>query len=152
MSIKIENLAAKKMAFFRNVGPYGSEENFKMMKEFKKWIRANGLSKNWFEYGVYGIAQDNPEVTSPNECRYDVIIPVDNDDEVKEPAMSGNFAGGRYAVFTITHTTEAVKEFWHNLNMEITENNLILRKAPIIERYKEEEGEDKYCEFLVPIQ
>lgn len=42
MSIKIENLAKKKIAFFRNVGAYGSKENFKMMKDFKKWINANG--------------------------------------------------------------------------------------------------------------
>lgn len=152
MSIKIENLATKKIAFFRNIGPYGSEENFKMMKEFKKWIRSNGLSKHRFKYGVYGVAQDNPEVTPSNECRYDLIIPVDNDTEVKEPAKLGTFKGGKYAVFTITHTTEAVKEFWSHLSTEISKNNLSLREMPIIERYKEEEGEDKYCEFLVPIQ
>lgn len=36
MKIKIENLPTTKIAFFRNVGPYGNEKNFEMMKEFKK--------------------------------------------------------------------------------------------------------------------
>ncbi|MDX8046218.1 GyrI-like domain-containing protein [Gracilibacillus sp. S3-1-1] len=152
MKIKVENLPTTKIAFFRNVGPYGNEKNFEMMKEFKKWVRTNGLSKNRFEYGIYGIAQDNPAITPLEECRYDLIISVDNDWEVKRPANTGIFEGGKYAVFTIVHTTEAVRDFWNNLNAEMSKYNFNLRKSPIVERYKEEEGEDKYCEFLIPIQ
>lgn len=33
----------------------------------------------------------------------------------------------------------------------IQNNRLNMRQAPIMERYKEEEGEDKVCEFLLPI-
>lgn len=114
-------------------------------------MRSNGLSQNRFEYGIYGISQDNPTITPPEECRYDVIISVDNDWEVKEPANTGIFEGGKFAVFTIVHTTEAVREFWNNLNSVVSKHNLKLRNAPIVERYKEEEGEDKYCEVLLPI-
>lgn len=104
------------------------------------------------EFGIYGVPQDNPEFTPPNECRYDVIIPINDDTEIKSPAMSGEFEGGKYAVFTIKHTAEAAEKFWCNLKHEIVRNNLSVREKPIMERYKEKEGEDKYCEFLVPIQ
>ncbi len=98
---------------------------------------------------MYGISQDNPEVTPPSECRYDVVIPIDDDTEVKRPAMSGGFEGGKYAVFPIKHTKEAVEVFWNNWETVISQNNLSLREMPIIERYKEEEREDKYCKFLM---
>ncbi|MCP8951097.1 GyrI-like domain-containing protein [Bacillus safensis] len=65
--------------------------------------------------------------------------------------QTGHFEGGKYAVFTVTHTTEKVNLFWRQLPQMIQNNRLNMRQAPIMERYKEEEGEDKVCEFLLPI-
>ncbi|MFB1051261.1 GyrI-like domain-containing protein [Paraliobacillus sp. JSM ZJ581] len=53
---------------------------------------------------------------------------------------------------TVRHTTEAVQQFWNKLTEYIRENDLTLREEPVIERYKEEVGEDKACEFLIPIK
>ncbi|GBD66525.1 hypothetical protein Q0F97_07580 [Tetragenococcus halophilus] len=53
----------------------------------------------------------------------------------------------------MTHTTEAVDSFWKNIGKTISQNHLdIIANASILERYKEEEGEDKICEFLIPMK
>ncbi|MEK5296701.1 hypothetical protein NSQ72_05920 [Bacillus sp. FSL R5-0659] len=51
-------------------------------------------------------------------------------------------------MFTVTHTTEKVSLFWRQLPQMIQHNQLNTRQAPIMERYREEEG---VCEFLLPI-
>lgn len=70
MKYKIEYLENSKTAYMRNIGPYGSIDNFKMMTEFKKWIGRNNIKSN----GVYGVALDSPEMTQSEKCRYDVMI------------------------------------------------------------------------------
>lgn len=40
MKQEIETLPMQKVVYMRNVGPYGSKENFEMMRTFKKWERS----------------------------------------------------------------------------------------------------------------
>ena len=44
-----------------------------------------------------------------------------------------------------------MKDFYSNLPNIIDNNNLRVKHEPILERYKEEEGKDKYCEILIPV-
>ena len=53
--------------------------------------------------------------------------------------------------FALPHTTKDVKDFYSNLPNIIDNNNLRVKNEPILERYKEEDGKDKYCEVLIPI-
>lgn len=152
MNYKIEFLNENKMVYMRNTGAYGSRKNFDMMKDFKSWIAQNDLTKTLLENGIYGIAQDNPEIIPPEKCRYDLVLITDEDFSQDNKVKTGYFRGGKYAVFTVRHTTEAVQQFWKELPEYIRENDLNICEEPIIERYKEEEGEDKICEFLIPIK
>ncbi len=68
------------------------------------------------------------------------------------PARVGEFSGGKYAVFLLDHTKEAVSEFWSNIFSEIERNNLSIREQPIIERYTSQMIDNHLCEILVPIQ
>lgn len=150
MNYLIENLPERKIVFMRNVGPYGNNGNFEMMKEFKRWIKENGYSENVERFGVYGIAQDNPEAVAPEKCRYDVMLAIQ--DEIKDDkVLSGVFKGGKYAVFSIEHTKEGVTEFLNSLGITLQNEKLEMKNEPMIERYKEEEGKDKICEMLIPI-
>jgi len=152
MNYKIEKLDDYKMVYMRNVGEYGNSKNFQMMKDFKKWIAKNKLENIKDTRGIIGIAQDNPQTTPPEKCRYDLILFTDKDFSENLQINIGYFKGGKYAVFTITHTTEAVYSFWENLNTYILQNDLAVADQPVLERYKEEEGEDKVCEFLIPVE
>jgi len=149
MNYKLETLEQSPTVYMRNVGAYGSQENFKMMVDFKNWIDKNDLKNELIASGVLGVALDNPEYTATEECRYDVILCVPNNKKYISEVKLGQFEGGKYAVFTIPHTKEAVQKFWTNLENNINQNKLNVLEKPIIERFREENG---VCEFLVPIK
>ncbi|MCJ1657081.1 GyrI-like domain-containing protein [Staphylococcus sp. NRL 16/872] len=151
MNYEIEKLNDSEVIYMRNIGDYGSNQNYKMMKDFKNWIRVNGYWKYVEKYGVLGIALDNPQEVENDQCRYDLILKIDETVEDSK-VNKRNFTGGIYAVFTIPHTKESIVNFFNNLENILKENELNMRYDPIIERYKEEEGLDKICEMLVPIQ
>ncbi|MBR0590620.1 GyrI-like domain-containing protein [Bacillus sp. FSL W8-0920] len=148
MNYKIEMLTNMKMVFMRNIGPYGSKENVEMMKRFKKWINQHQLNDELKEFGIYGVPQDDPGKIPPEKCRYDLMLMTNRDFSKDRMVQTGHFEGGKYAVFTVTHTTEKVNLFWSQLPQMIQNNQLNMRQASIMERYREEEG---VCEFLLPI-
>ncbi|GIN23401.1 AraC family transcriptional regulator [Siminovitchia fordii] len=149
MKITIEELPESRIAYFRNVGEYGEKQNKELMESFKKWAQLNGVLD---DSTILGIPQDNPEITPKEECRYDVCAVINNDISVAKPAQVGKFSGGKYAVFLLDHTKEAVSEFWGNIFSEIEKNNLTIREQPIIERYTLQMIDNHLCEILVPIQ
>lgn len=149
MNITIEELPESRIAYFRNVGEYGEKQNKELMETFKKWAKLNDVFDN---STILGIPQDNPEITPKEECRYDVCVVINKDFNVKKPAHVGEFSGGKYAVFLLDHTKEAVRDFWGNISSEIERNNLSIRGQPIIERYTPQMIDSHFCEILIPIQ
>ncbi|AST95768.1 AraC family transcriptional regulator [Shouchella clausii] len=149
MKITIEEVPESRIAYFRNVGEYGEKQNKKLMENFKKWAKLNGVFDDSI---ILGIPQDNPEITPKEECRYDVCVVINKGFNVEKPAHIGEFSGGKYAVFLLDHTKEAVSEFWGNIFSEIERNNLSIREQPIIERYTSQMIDNHLCEILVPIQ
>ena len=132
MKITIEELPESRIAYFRNVGEYGGKQNKELMESFKKWAQVNGVFHNSV---ILGIPQDNPSITPKEECRYDVCVVINKDFNVPQPAQVSKLPGGKYAVFLLDHTKEAVSEFWGIIFSEIEKNSLTIREEPIIERY-----------------
>ena len=99
---------------------------------------------------MLGIALDNPLHVQSYQCRYDVVLRID--ETVNDQTISKrDFTGGIYAVFKVSHTKINIEKFFSNLENILNESHLRMRNEPIIERYIEEEGTDKVCEMLVPI-
>lgn len=149
MTITIEYLPESRIAYFRNVGEYGEKQNKQLMESFKKWADSHGVLN---ESIILGIPQDNPANTPPEQCRYDVCVVISNDFQVTEPAQVGLFPGGKYAVFKLDHTKEAITEFWGTIFSEIEKNKLLIREQPIVERYTSQMIDHHLCEILVPIE
>ena len=57
---------------------------------------------------------------------------------------------GKYAIFEISHTAEAVSEFWGNLP-SLLGKLPIDRTKPIIERYAVDKVANHLCEFCIPL-
>jgi len=149
MKLTIEELAPSKIAFFRNIGEYGGLQNKVLMESFKQWVKKQEqLSHDT----ILGIPHDNPNMTPKDQCRYDVCICIQQDFHVSKPAQVGTFEGGKYAVFLLDHTKEAVSEFWKEIFIEIEKHHLAIRQEPIIERYTSQMIDQHLCEILVPIQ
>lgn len=148
MKVNVENIPAHSLVYMRNTGAYG-EQNFKLMQAMKDWIKSQDL---WNESEtIYGIAQDNPSITPPEKCRYDVCFVTEkvfNDDIVHK----GTLPAGTYLICEILHTTEVVQYFWASLGNVLAESGKQLDQSrPILERYQVALVEKGYCEFCIPI-
>ena len=147
MDFIIEQLPVQSTIYMRRTGAYGSE-NYKLMTALKEWANRKGL----FEDSViYGIAHDN-ENTPPEKCRYDVCLVATADCPVDDSVQRGEIPSGKYAVFTILHTAEAVQEFWASIIQVLQKEGLQFDTTrPILERYKHRLVEDGKCEFCIPL-
>jgi len=145
MDFIIEELPVQNIVYMRRIGAYGTE-NYILMAKLKEWADKNGLLKDSI---IYGIAQDNPANTPENQCCYDVCLIVKDDYPLDESIQRGEIPSGKYAIFTIPHTAEAVKKFWGTIMQE--EKLQFDKTKPILERYKYKLVENGECEFCVPI-
>jgi DNA gyrase inhibitor GyrI len=148
MDYIIEQIPNQNIVFMRRTGAYGTE-NISLMTALKKWAAQKGLFVN---STIYGIAQDNPANTLLDQCRYDVCLIVADFSSADEDVYKGESPSGKYAVFTIAHTAEAVQAFWGAIMNVLHENELCYDKEkPILERYKYRFVEEQKSEFCVPI-
>ena len=149
MNYIIEQFPEQPVLYMRRIGAYGVE-NYELMAEMKKWADMRGLFK---DCTIYGIAWDNPSDTPPEQCRYDVCLVAEVDFPKDEPIQRGEIPGGKYAVFTIEHTAEAIQEFWTYGIQRLQEEALAFDTSkPILERYQYSLVKDGKCEFCVPIK
>lgn len=150
MNSKIEILPPYKIAYMRKTGPYGSS-NGELMEKLKCWVQGNNLFNE--ETIILGIAQDNPSTTDVEACRYDACLVVeDNYKIIHHDIEQGNTVGGKYIVFEVSHTTQAVQQAWTNIFPELIKQGYTLDNTrPIIERYQAQMIRNHKCEICVPI-
>lgn len=150
MDIMIEKIPIYRIAYIRQIGPYGIN-NVRTMEKLKEWAKSNHLFND--ESIILGIVQDNPETTKPENCRYDTCIVVSNDYSVTDSYVrEGNIVGGKYTVFKINHTAEAVQKAWIDIFPELSRQGYQFDEArPIIERYVVKMVNNHYCEICVPV-
>lgn len=146
MNMQIETIPAYRIAYIRHMGPYGAGNTQTMEK-----ARSNDLFHH--ESILLGIAHDHPEITPPENYRYDACIVISDQDCIDHSDISlGNVTGGRYAVFLIIHTAEAVEEAWLDVFPELIKQSYQFDPTrPILERYAAEMVSRHYCKICVPI-
>jgi DNA gyrase inhibitor GyrI len=167
MTLKIEHIAPCSMAFIRHTGPYGPG-NTETMERLKHWAKSRDLMNS--HSVILGIAQDNPQMIPPEACRYDACILLPDgypggssvggsgdgsvgDSSTEKEVHIGSITGGKYGVFTIDHTAEAVKRAWEEVFPQLFAESYIPDSSrPILERYKAELIEQHLCEICIPIQ
>jgi excinuclease UvrABC ATPase subunit len=112
--------------------------------------RENNLKNN--NTIIFGIAQDNPVHTPPQNCRYDTCIVIADDYPVDSGICEGHITGGKYAVFLIEHTAEAVAQAWVDIFPELHRQGYQMdANHPIMERYTAQMVVNHHCEICVPI-
>jgi DNA gyrase inhibitor GyrI len=150
MTYQIEQMSKSRIAYMRRVGPYG-EGNYALMKKFKEWAKANGLFTA--SAVILGISQDNPAVTPLENCRYDVGIIVSKSFKTTDTDVNvAELPGGKYAVFTIDHTAEAIQKAWGEIFVRLSaQGRQPDVSRPILERYIPAMIDNHLCEICVPV-
>ena len=151
MKYYIEEITDCKVVYMRRIGQYG-KENYALMSKMKAWADTNGLLSE--EAVIYGIALDNPQLTKPTECRYDVCLLTLNIESIESDSQISvrKLNGGRYAVFTIEHTADAIANFWQSFSTEVYSCGVTMDiSRPIMERYSVKMVANGLCEMCVPV-
>lgn len=151
MEMNIKILPSYSVAYIRQVGPYG-ENNVQVMDKIKTFARNQNLLND--EAIILGITQDSPEDTKPEECRYDACLVISDDIKINDECIKrGRIIGGKYAIFTIDHTVEAVQRAWNEMfSILFSQGYQIDISRPVIERYAYKMLKNHKCEICVPIK
>ncbi|MFC4403796.1 AraC family transcriptional regulator [Gracilibacillus xinjiangensis] len=147
MEMKIETIPTSRIAYVRQVGPYGPS-NKQTMEKLKNWAKENNLLGTTT---IFGIAQDNPETTPPEKCRYDACVVISEEQTIDQSLSEGVLDGGTYLVCKIEHTAAAVQQAWGDIIPFAKKNGYQIEQKPILERYTVEMIRNEYCELCVPV-
>lgn len=151
MEFKLETLPRYRIAYARHAGPYGPD-NVHTMEQIKTWAEANHLMNH--SAILFGIPQDNPRTTPPENCRYDACIVISTDEvlRVEAPIRIGEITGGDYMVFTIKHTAQDLQLAWAELLPTLHTMGYQIEDKPMMERYTGDMIRNATCEICVPIK
>ena len=105
MDVRIERRDPTHVACVRHVGPY--DEVAGAWKTLMKW----GWSKVMFRKAeTFGLCWDDPDVTPPEQVRYDACMTVARDTKTGKGVELREMAGGTFAVALLCrrgHTSPA---------------------------------------------
>jgi AraC family transcriptional regulator len=111
MNVTVKTLSSYRLAYMRNVGPYGAHSAIpQLWQRLMRWAAARDLWTS--ERLCLGIAYDDPRVTDPDKCRYDagIVIPADFKADAQVNVI--DFAGGKFAMTPFTGTALDIAGSW----------------------------------------
>lgn len=146
--MKVEMLPTYRIAYIRQTGSYGPA-NIHAMEKLKKWAEEQNLMQSAI---IFGIPQDNPNTTPPENCRFDACIVLSSDNAIDDAVLEGELSGGKYAIYPVKHTSEDMQQAWTDIFPALQNNGFQLEDKPILERYTSEMVNNGYCELCVPIK
>jgi len=137
MHIELKTLPPMRLAYMRNTGPYG-DGVAQLWQRFVAWCGQNGYMNP--RRKMYGISQDNPEITPADKCRYDACIEVDETFKPQGEIGVQNFGGGRYACGRFTGKPgNEVHEAWTHMFAEwLPQSGYQPDNNPALELYEED--------------
>ncbi|WP_017153032.1 AraC family transcriptional regulator [Bacillus bingmayongensis] len=148
MNMKVETLPKYRIAYVRQVGPYGPA-SIQAMEKLKKWAVEKNLAKSAI---ILGIPQDNPETTLPENCRYDACIVISKDYQIDDSICESELSGGKYVIYKVKHTAEDIHKAWAEIFPALQNSGYQIDNKPILERYTADMINNHYCEICVPVK
>ena len=137
MHIELKTIPAMRLAYMRNTGPYGPGVA-QLWQRFAAWCGRQGYMNP--RRKMYGISQDNPEITPADKCRYDACIEVDEAFTPQGDVGVQHFGGGRYACGRFTgRPGNDVHEAWTHMFAEwLPKSGYEPDNNPAVELYEED--------------
>jgi AraC family transcriptional regulator len=96
------------IAYLRHVGSYGQPISSFWQQQVYPWMVTNNL----LQRPRYGISHDDPNITAPEQCRYDAGVEVPAQSELSGPAFRTTIPGGRYASAYFNGTVHQIGDAW----------------------------------------
>lgn len=154
MNVELKTLPAMRLAYLRHTGPYGTPGIGQTWQRFCAWLAAQGLGAQ----DMYGISQDDPEITPPGQCRYDCCVQVDATFAAQGDIGVQMFAGGLHACAHFTGTGATIHAAWMQLfGQWLPASGYQATDAPALELYEKDFPADEKtgsfsCLLCVPVK
>ena len=154
MEVQIRHRDPVQIAYVRHVGPY--DQAAETWKALMKW----GWMKLLRKPEIFGLSYDDPEVTDPDEVRYEACMVVDKA-KPKGNVQVRMFEGGDYAVVIHEGPYENFPETYNTLCARITSEPIDgvqyeLAEPPALEKYlndpRKTKPEDLRTEVWMPVR
>jgi AraC family transcriptional regulator len=156
MNVSVRELPRYRVAYMRYVGPYGAHGIPALWKRFREWMETRGL------FGPdsirLGIGHDNPDVTAPEQCRYDACVVVPETFAGDKRVNVIDVPGGKYAIAEFVGTADKIREAWEALYRSwLSGSSYQPDNRPCLEVYRgnpEADGRPGtfHCELCVPVR
>jgi AraC family transcriptional regulator len=153
IDVKVIERAPVKVAYLRHVGPYGEAIGAFWRERVGPWMAANDLLGR----PRYGFGHDDPDITAPEQCRYDACVEAPDGFVATGPALTTTIPGGRYATARFFGTSAQIKAAWTALLRDwLPASNLQLDARPCFEHYPSDARYDEKsgafeCELVIPV-
>ncbi len=112
-----------RVAYIRHHGPYGKNDGRIPAKysAIQAWARRIGV---WNDTSaLIGLCPDNPILTPPDRCRYDICIPVESGMVEDDIVSIQTIPGGSYARLRISCEADEMLGYWKLLTRHCIEDN-----------------------------
>ena len=156
VDVRIRTRESVHVAYVRHVGPYDQVGD--AWQTLMKW----GWSKMMFgRPETFGLCHDDPDVTAPEQVRYDACMVVDPNSKVKGAVELKEVKGGKYAVATHEGPYDNLGETYAGLCAAVADGAVDGRRwrlgdPPSIEVYlndpRKTAPEDLRTEVWMPLQ
>jgi AraC family transcriptional regulator len=152
--VRVRSLPAQRIAFIRVFSTYQPEPMIAAYKRLREWYCTQGgdLAKTT----LYGMSQDDPDITPLEQCRYDFCLPVPDDWQGEGEISIRQFPACEIATLHCEGDIYRVEQAWQYLyrywlpNSRYQPDNL-----PVMEIYRqlpEEIGWETFnLECVVPV-
>jgi AraC family transcriptional regulator len=153
--VEVRTLAAVRVAYLRHVGPYGSPGITETWRRFEAWCRTRGLPAAGRR--MFGVAQDNPNITPTAVNRYDACVEVDETFRSSGEIGVQVVRGGRFACVPFRGTAAELRAAWVKLFVStLPEAGLEPEIVPALELYEEGLAVDETgafsCTLCMPLR
>jgi|GEM_PF-6687829 len=139
-TVSLRQIPEMRLAYVRHQGPYfiaknPSVSNITLETAFNifiAWAKENQLWRRNSE--IYGFCPNNPSLTPPRLCHYDVCLPVDQDIDEDEVVSIRNVPEMTVATLEVTGSANDLMQAWHWLiDTWIPSQNLLMRNHAAFE-------------------
>lgn len=146
--VRIENVAPRRVAFMRHVGPYGSCGP--TWERLCAWAGERGLLSA--ATLCLGVGHDHPEITPWEKVRYDACITVNEAVRPEGDVGIQQVGCGLYAITLHRGHFRTLGEVYERLCAEwVPDHGQLLRSAPSFEIYRSDPKTTPIDEFLTEI-
>jgi AraC family transcriptional regulator len=132
MNVKLIDRKPEPVAYLRHIGAYGPSLGAFWMSTVAPWMATNNLMGR----DRFGLALDDPEVTSPAQCRYDACVASPEGEVLSGDPGRRVIPGGRYACLPFYGSGAKIGAAWDALLRDwLPRSGLQLDSRPFFEHY-----------------